>query len=90
MKKQIVLKISGKVQGVFFRDTSSIKAREFNLSGWVKNNIDGTVSMLAEGEDTDLRSFIEWCKYGSDDANVENVDVKWGEHTGKFSDFKIV
>jgi acylphosphatase len=90
MRKGIVLKIHGKVQGVFFRDTSRIKARELNLSGWVRNDVGGTVSILAEGEDTDLRSFIEWCKYGSADANVEKVDVDWKDYTGEFNDFKII
>ncbi len=90
MKKQITLKISGKVQGVFFRDFSCIKAIEFNLSGYVKNDEDGTVSIVAEGEDKDLRSFIEWCKYGPDSAEVERVDIKWLEPIGSFFDFKVL
>ena len=45
--------------------------------------------MVVEGEDKDLRSFIEWCKYGPDNAEVEKVDVVWIDSTGKFSDFAI-
>lgn len=90
MQKGVGIKISGKVQGVLFRVTSRIKARELNLSGWVRNNPDGTISMVAEGEDRDLLRFIEWCKYGPDSAEVEKVDVRWNEHTGEFKDFKIV
>ena len=89
MRKRTILKISGKVQGVFFRDSSRIEAKELNLSGWVKNTTDGTVEILAEGEDKDLKKFIEWCKYGPDHAEVEKVDVKWLDSAGQFSDFLI-
>ncbi|MFA6000391.1 MAG: acylphosphatase [Candidatus Paceibacterota bacterium] len=90
MKKHIDIKIHGRVQGVLFRVTSRIKARELNLHGWVRNEKDGTISMVAEGEDKDLRSFIEWCKYGPDTADVEKVDIDWREHTGEFNDFEII
>jgi len=90
MRKSTTLKIYGKVQGVFFRNTSQIKARELNLSGWVKNEVDGTIRMMVEGEDKDLKRFIEWCKYGPDNAEVEKVDVWWHEPTDQYSDFKIL
>ena len=89
MQKQIVLKIYGKVQGVFFRDSSRIRAREFNLFGWVQNELDGTIRIIAEGEDRDLKRFIEWCKYGHDNAEVERVDVKWLPFAGEFTNFVI-
>ena len=90
MKKQIILKIYGKVQGVFFRDSSRMKARELNLLGWVRNEQDGTIKIITEGEDKDLQRFIEWCKYGPDNAEVEKVDIKWTEPTGQFDDFKVI
>lgn len=90
MQKQIVLKIHGKVQGVFFRATSQIEARELNLFGSVRNEMDGTIKIIAEGEDKDLKKFIEWCKYGPDHAEVEKVDVEWMESTNKFIDFKVI
>jgi len=89
MKKQIILKIYGKVQGVFFRDSSRIQAQEFGLSGWVRNEPDETVRMMAEGEDKNLKKFIAWCKYGPDHAEVERVDVKWLPFAGEFIDFVI-
>lgn len=89
MKKQIVLKIYGRVQGVFFRDSSQRKARELNLSGWVKNESDGTVAIVAEGGEEKLKKFVEWCKNGSDHTRVEKIDAKWGEFTGQFDDFVI-
>lgn len=89
MKKQIVLKIYGKVQGVFFRDGSRRKAKELNLSGSVSNEPDGTVAVVAEGEEKDLKEFIEWCKNGPDHAKVDKVDVEWAEPAGEFDDFTI-
>jgi len=89
MKKQVVLKIHGKVQGVFFRATSQAEARKLNLSGWVKNELDGTIRITAEGEDKDLKRFIEWCKYGPDNAEVEKVDVWWHEPTQHLTDFMV-
>ena len=77
------------MQGVFFRDSSRIEARKLNLYGWVKNTTDGTVEILAEGEDKDLKKFVEWCKYGPDHAEVEKVDVKWLDSANQFTDFLI-
>lgn len=89
MNKQIVLKIYGKVQGVFFRDGSRRKAKELNLFGWARNEPDGTVQVVAEGEEKDLKELIEWCQNGSDHAKVEKVDIQWLEPTGQFNDFTI-
>jgi acylphosphatase len=89
MRKQVNLKIYGKVQGVFFRDSSRAEAKELDLFGWAENRADGTVEIIAEGEDKDLRKFIEWCKYGPDHAEVEKVDVKWVKSTGELNNFFI-
>jgi len=89
MRKQIVLKIYGKVQGVFFRDSSQEKARELNLSGWVRNEPDGAVAIVAEGGEKELKELIEWCKNGPGHAKVDEVDVKWTEPTGRFDGFVV-
>jgi len=89
MRKRTFVKIYGKVQGVFFRDSSRAEALGLNLSGWAKNVTDGTVEIEAEGEDKDLIKFIEWCKYGPDHAEVEKVNIKWIEPKGEFEGFII-
>ena len=89
MRKRINLKIYGKVQGVFFRDSSRAEAKELNLSGWARNETDGTVEIVAEGDDKDLNKFIEWCKYGPDHAEVEKVDVRWVKPTKELDGFII-
>lgn len=76
------------VQGVSFRYYSRRKARELNLSGFVKNKPDGTVKIVAEGEEKDLKELIEWCQNGSG-YTVEKVDVKWLEPTGEFNGFMV-
>lgn len=68
--------ISGKVQGVFFRASTKEKAQEFNIKGNVRNNADGSVSIEAEGDEENLRQFVEWCKRGPKFAQVERCEVK--------------
>ena len=89
MRKRAELKIYGKVQGVFFREISRIEARKLNLVGFVGNEPDGTVKIVAEGEDKDLNRIIEWCKYGPDNAEVEKVDVEWSNSVDQFKDFSV-
>jgi acylphosphatase len=89
MSKRINLKIHGRVQGVFFRDSARIKARELNLFGFVRNERDGTVGIVAEGEEKNLQEFIEWCQNGPDHAQVSKVEIEWQNSTAEFSNFSI-
>lgn len=90
MKKQVILKIYGKVQGVFFRDSSKKKAEELNLVGWVRNETDETVQIVAEGKEEDLKKLVEWCRAGGGEhSNVEKMDIDWRESRGEFNDFTI-
>jgi len=87
--KQVILKIYGRVQGVFFRDSTRRKAKKLNLVGWVKNEPDGTVKVVAEGEEEKLKELIKWCYNGSILARVAKIDIKWQEATGQFEKFEI-
>lgn len=90
MKKRVGLKMYGRVQGVFFRDSSQRKAKELNLTGWVKNEPDGTVQIVAEGEEKDLNELIKWCRAGGTEyGRVDKVDIEWLESTGQFDDFVV-
>ncbi|KKP85758.1 MAG: Acylphosphatase [Candidatus Nomurabacteria bacterium GW2011_GWA1_35_8] len=89
MQKQVILKIYGKVQGVFFRDSSWRKAKELNLFGWVRNESDKTVQVVAEGQEEDLKELIEWCKNDPGHSKVDKVDIKWFNPTNQFNDFLI-
>lgn len=81
--------ITGRVQGVFFRQPAKHTAVEFGLAGWVRNERDGTVRIVAEGERQQLQKFVEWCKKGVQYSTVESVKVEWKEVTGEFERFEI-
>jgi acylphosphatase len=74
--KHLSIHVSGNVQGVFFRASTKEKAEKFNIKGSVRNNADGSVSIEAEGEEENLRQFVEWCKQGPKFAHVERCEVK--------------
>lgn len=88
MKKHITIKISGKVQGVFFRASTKEKADELGLKGLVRNERDGTVFIEAEGEEDVLSNFIFWCHRGPRLAKVEQCEVIESEIKG-FNEFII-
>ena len=87
--KNLELKIYGRVQGVFFRQSTQLKARELGLAGWVTNNEDGTVSLEAEGQESSLKNFFEWCKKGPVSAKVEKVEERWSDQTKGFQGFEF-
>ena len=74
MKKKIIVK--GVVQGVFFRENTKKLANSLRLKGHVKNNFDGSVEIVASGEDNKVKKLIEWCKRGPPQAKVNSVEVK--------------
>lgn len=74
MKKAVQLRIRGLVQGVFFRQSTMQKARELGIYGWVRNCEDGSVEVEAEGEESVLKVFINWCHRGPRNARVDDVE----------------
>lgn len=88
--KRVNLKIYGRVQGVFFRDSVKRKAKGLGLTGWVKNEADRTVKIIAEGEEKNLKEFIDWCYNGPILARVDQVEVEWQEGEGEFDGFEII
>lgn len=90
MKKRVIVLVSGSVQGVFYRSETLQKAKELNLTGFVKNEPDGRVKIIAEGVERHLEKLIEWIKQGPTLAKVDKIEVKWDKDKGEFKDFKIV
>lgn len=82
--------VTGKVQGVWFRDFVKKNAVVLHLNGWVKNNSDGTVSVAIEGEKEIINQLINKLKIGSPLSKVEDVKVKWQLFENKFNSFKII
>lgn len=89
MKKQVYVKISGKVQGVFYRAEACEEARKLGLKGWIRNTEDGEVEAIAQGEEERLKHFITWCWDGPDQAHVKNVEIEWRDRFEDFPDFSI-
>lgn len=56
----------------------------------MKNRGDGSVELVAEGEEDAVKEIISWSHHGPSAARVDNVDVRWRAYTGEFSDFRIV
>jgi acylphosphatase len=67
--------VSGRVQGVFFRDSCRARAQKAGLSGWVRNVDDGTVEACFEGDAEAVDELVAWCRSGPDSAHVRDVDV---------------
>lgn len=87
---QAILVIRGRVQGVFFRSEAQEKASELGLSGWVKNEEDGSVSACAQGELEKVQKFVQWCRQGPEGSSVEDMDVHFSETpTEIFQSFQV-
>ena len=82
-------RISGSVQGVGFRYSSSREAKSLGLVGWIRNLPDGDVELLVEGDAAALVAFREWLNEGPPGAWVRRVEVERRASTGLFSDFSI-
>lgn len=88
MKKHFTIRISGLVQGVFFRASTKEKADSLKISGRVRNEPDGSVYVEAEGEEEDLKAFIQWCQHGPPRAQVQKFELR-EEALKKFTTFAI-
>jgi len=81
--------VSGKVQGVYFRENTRKKANEFGVFGWVKNLTDGRVEVILEGNKEKVEQVIKWLKRGPLFAKVNNVEIDWEESKKEFNNFEI-
>ncbi len=73
--KALRMVVSGRVQGVFYRASTKAVADQLGIKGVIKNLKDGTVYIEAEGEEWIMDDFIDWCKYGPDDARVDDISI---------------
>lgn len=81
--------ISGRVQGVGFRASTRYQARGLNVTGWVRNRINGQVEAVFEGDEAQVKAMVAWCQHGNAPARVSDVQVKYLPATGEFNDFRI-
>lgn len=83
------LKIYGRVQGVFFRQSAKVKADKLGIVGWIRNDSDGTVEALACGPKNKLEQFVKWCEAGPAAAKVEQVEEQWANGDELANSFEI-
>jgi acylphosphatase len=87
--KQIKATIHGRVQGVFFRETTRQEAQRLGLTGWAKNERDGTVSVVAVGKEENLKKLAAFLHQGPPAAHVDQVELQWMEPDQEFSRFDV-
>jgi acylphosphatase len=80
--------VTGRVQGVFFRDSLRQRANSHDVAGWATNRTDGAVEAVFEGEPDDVERLITFAKTGPRQAEVDSVDVREEEPEG-LSGFEI-
>jgi acylphosphatase len=87
---RIRLIIVGRVQGVWFRESTRREASRLGVVGWVKNRPDGKVEVLAEGPEDAVRNLVTWCHQGPPTARVNRVLETEEAWRGEFTSFDIV
>ena len=83
------IKITGQVQGVFFRNSTKEIADQLKVKGFVQNLADGSLYIEAEGSKIALEKFIDWCHHGPDLAMIQNIEIK-DSQLKNFTSFEIV
>ena len=82
--------VTGKVQGVFFRQALKVMAKKNDIFGWVKNLKDGRVEAVLEGDEEKVSRLVEWAHGGPANARVEDVEIRNEKSTGEFSKFDVL
>ncbi|PSQ68022.1 MAG: acylphosphatase [Bacteroidetes bacterium QH_2_67_10] len=87
--ERLSAQVTGRVQGVGFRQFTRRKASDLDLTGWVKNEPDGSVRLEAEGPRDALDDLVDALRRGPRTASVENVSADWQDADGRFDRFQV-
>jgi acylphosphatase len=88
--KRAHIEIFGRVQGVGFRFFAQQMAMKYRIDGYVRNTLQGTVEVVAEGDEESLAKFIEELRKGPPSARVRDMKIVWGEAKGDLRGFRVV
>ena len=88
--QRLRLFVTGRVQGVFFRQSLKAKSVQNNIFGWVKNLQDGRVECLLEGNEKNISVLVEWANSGPANAIVENVEIHDEKFDNEFTKFDVL
>ena len=80
------LKIIGRVQGVFFRESMWRRAQQLGITGWVRNRRDGSVEAMVQGTPEAVAAMVAWARTGPEQARVETVEISAG--SGEYAGFE--
>ena len=90
IQKRIHIFITGRVQGVFFRQSTRVMAIKNNVTGWIRNLDDGRVEIVAEGETQNIDNLVTWCKTGPANSRVDEFELLDEDSTGEFENFDVI
>ena len=88
--QRIRIFVTGKVQGVFFRQSLKVMAKKNNVFGWVKNLKDGRVEAILEGSEEQIGRLLEWAHRGPANARVDDVEICNEKFANEFSKFDVL
>ena len=86
--KRIHIFVTGRVQGVFFSQSTRVMAIKNNVNGWVSNLDDGRVEIVAEGEESNINALADWCKTGPANSREDEFELSEETSTGEFENFE--
>jgi acylphosphatase len=88
-QKRLQARVEGRVQGVGYRYFVQRAAVRHRITGWVRNRWDGSVEMVAEGDEPGLNQLLAEIRNGPPGSTVTSIDSSWGDFTGEFTSFRI-
>ncbi len=86
---RVELRVTGRVQGVWFRVSTQREAQALGLAGWVRNLPDGRVEAVAEGPRALVERLVAYCHEGPPMARVDDVEARWTEPQGLTPPFEV-
>ena len=89
VQKRIHIFVTGRVQGVFFRQSTRVMAIKNHVNGWVRNLDDGRVEIVAEGETQNINNLVDWCKTGPANSRVDDFQSLEENFTDEFENFEV-
>jgi acylphosphatase len=89
-KTKVHILVNGRVQGVYFRQTTMQQARSHGVTGWVRNLPDGCVEAVFEGEETAVKALVNFCRKGPKGALVTDFAVNLEPFKGESESFEIL
>ena len=82
--------VSGRVQGVFFRQKTKQIAESEDVRGWVRNLEDGRMEAVFEGEEDAVKALVDFCRKGPMSAVITDFAVNWEPFKGEFQGFHVI